>query len=73
MFDRYFLAHPRSVGESYAEHVHSAVGFGLTMILGGIACLVHAFLPFLFERTGSLTVAQLHTRMIVRRGNWVRE
>jgi Family of unknown function (DUF6356) len=62
-----FSDHPATVGESYLEHAHMAAGFGTHMILGGLACLVHAALPFLFERTGSKKVALLHDRMIVGR------
>jgi hypothetical protein len=36
------------------------------MVAGGLACLVHAVLPFLFERTGSNCVAELHQRMVAR-------
>ena len=45
---RLFTDHPASVGESYAEHLVTASGFGLRMVLAGLACMVHALLPFLF-------------------------
>jgi hypothetical protein len=44
-----------------------ALYFGLRMVFAGFACLVHAVLPFLFVRTGSSAIAELHDRMIVRR------
>jgi hypothetical protein len=59
--------HPASVGESYLQHLHHASGFALSMIGGGLACLVHAVLPFLFAKTGSGVVADLSTRMIAGR------
>ena len=62
-----FLDHPASVGETYGEHLVAASGFGLSMILGGLACLVHGLLPFLFLRTGSSTIARLHDRMVINR------
>jgi hypothetical protein len=62
-----FTAHPATVGESYGEHLTAAAGFGVRMILGGLACLVHAVLPFLFVRTGSDTIRALHTRMVTHR------
>jgi hypothetical protein len=37
------------------------------MIAAGIACLVHALLPFLFSRTGSAAIAELNDRMVVSR------
>lgn len=63
---RLFTDHPDSVGESYAQHMSAAGGFGLRMVLAGLACLVHAVLPFAFQRTGSNCVADLHQRMVAR-------
>lgn len=62
-----FTAHPRSVGESYAEHLRSASGFGLTMLGAGLACLLHGVFPFLFERTGSDAIRRLYERMVLNR------
>jgi Family of unknown function (DUF6356) len=67
MIERYFLKHPRSVGESYAEHLGSAGQFGATMILAGMACLVHALIPGLFVKTGSAAIARLYDRMVAKR------
>ena len=64
---RAFTEHPASVGESYTEHMARAACFGVRMIGAGIACLVHALLPFLFERTGSAAIAELNDRMITNR------
>lgn len=66
MFDRIFLAHPRSVGESYAQHFGVASRFGMTLIAGGLACFVHALVPAWCKRTGSSTVKRLHDRMSAR-------
>jgi hypothetical protein len=63
MFERFFLRHPRSVGESYGEHFVSAAKFAAIMVAAGVACLVHAFIPGLFVRTGSKAVEKLHDRM----------
>ncbi len=64
---RLFTDHPASVGESYGEHLRTASGFAGRMVLGGCACLVHALLPFLFVRTGSRCISELHERMLVNR------
>ena len=56
MLDKLILAHPREIGESYAEHAGHATWIGIRMILSGFACLVHALLPGLFVRTASNTV-----------------
>lgn len=60
---RAFTEHPESVGETYTEHLFAALGFALTMARAAICCAVHAFLPFLFTRTGSRAVAELVERM----------
>lgn len=62
-----FTEHPASVGETYTQHLVSATGFSLRMIGAGIACLVHALLPFLFVKTGSNTIARLYDRMVLNR------
>lgn len=62
-----FTEHPASVGETYVQHLVSATGFSLRMIGAGIACLIHALLPFLFVRAGSSTIATLYERMIQNR------
>ncbi|WP_230482421.1 DUF6356 family protein [Sphingomonas sp. Leaf21] len=67
MIDRLLFKHPRSVGESYGEHLLVAGSFGVSMVGAGLACLVHAVVPCLFERTGSKTIEHLHGRMIRNR------
>ena len=62
-----FLEHPETVGETYLQHCGAATGFGIRMIVGGLACLVHGLLPFCFVRTGSATITSLHDRMVVHR------
>ncbi|MBS0477439.1 MAG: hypothetical protein JSR28_20100 [Proteobacteria bacterium] len=64
---RLFTDHPSSVGETYGEHLAMASGFGLRMILGGLACLVHGLLPFLFVKTGSRQITTLHSTMVTNR------
>lgn len=66
MIDRLFLAHPRSVNESYGEHFAVAGRFGVTMLLAGLAALVHAVVPALFVRTGSTAIKRLYGDMTQR-------
>jgi Family of unknown function (DUF6356) len=63
LLDRAFLEHPRSLGESYWQHQQRAMTFGVTMILAGIACAIHALIPVLFEHSASTAVVRLHERM----------
>ncbi len=62
-----FTEHPRSVGESYWQHMGVALSFAGAMLLGAAASLVHAVFPFLCTRTGSGIVLQLHARVVRRR------
>ena len=67
MFTRLFLEHPRAIGESYLEHQRCALGFGFSLLLAGLACVVHALVPGLFVRTGSDAITRLNDLMIARR------
>lgn len=62
-----FNDHPASVGETYTEHMRMALGFAATLAGAALATLVHAFLPFLFVRTGSRRITELHDRMVTNR------
>jgi len=62
-----FSDHPASVGETYGQHMGMAASFGGRLILAGLACLVHGILPFLFVKTGSAAITDLHQRMVTHR------
>lgn len=70
MIDRLLFQHPRSVGESYAEHAVAASTIGVRMIAGGAACLVHAVVPSLCVRTGSTTIKALYAQLKSRQPNY---
>ena len=57
-----FTAHPQSVDESYGEHFLFALRFSGLLFLAAFCALVHAFLPFLFEKTASTIIARLYAR-----------
>jgi Family of unknown function (DUF6356) len=61
-----FTEHPKSVGETYFQHMKFAVIFGLNMLVGGLACLIHAIFPFLFKNTGSNFLLKLVKDFIKR-------
>jgi hypothetical protein len=58
-----FLDHPRSLDETYWQHQHRALRFGISMIVAGVACLIHALVPVLFVRTASMRVQSLYDEM----------
>lgn len=60
---RLFTSHPHSVDESYFEHLLFAGTFATKLFLAALAALVHAVLPFTFEKTASRMINELHHRM----------
>jgi hypothetical protein len=62
-----FTEHPASVGETYTEHARNAASFGVLMLLGALACFLHAVIPAFCTSTGSRIVGRLHNRMIANR------
>lgn len=68
MFRKLFLDHPAEVGETYPEHFSVAASFGMAMIFGGLAALLHAFIPAMCKSTGSHTINRLHARLVKARG-----
>jgi hypothetical protein len=57
-----FTAHPASVDESFGEHFVFAMKFALLLFAAAGAALVHAILPFMFEKTASKIIAKLYAR-----------
>ncbi len=64
--DNFFTKHPHQIGESYFQHLKFAGAFGLNMLVGGFACILHAIFPFVFEKTGSNKLLSM-TRNFVER------
>ena len=58
-----FTKHPKSVDETYFEHMKCAFKFFYTLLGLSIAALVHAILPFLFEHTESSGIKDLNDCM----------
>lgn len=57
-----FTAHPASVDESFGEHFFFATKFSGLLFAAACAALVHAILPFIFEKTASKIVAKLYQK-----------
>lgn len=64
---RLFTEHPASVGETYGEHFVTAATFSIRLLAASFCCAVHAILPFLFVKTGSRMINELHGRMVTHR------
>ena len=63
---RLFLSHPQRVDESYGEHFLFALGFAARLLGAGLAALVHAVIPCLFETTASRMIREMHDRIANR-------
>ncbi|QUD89689.1 DUF6356 family protein [Phenylobacterium montanum] len=63
MFKRLFLDHPRTVNETYFEHQRAAFFYGSTLLVAGLACIVHGLVPALCTTSGSRRVNKLSHHM----------
>ena len=63
-----FRTHPASVGESYFGHMAFALRFAALLLAAGLAALIHAFIPPLFETTASRIVRSLAAHTAARSG-----
>ncbi|HEX4635417.1 MAG TPA: DUF6356 family protein [Rhizomicrobium sp.] len=68
MFRRLFLSHPRQAGETYFQHQRVALSFALPLLGAGLAAIVHALVPGMFERTAGDMIRKLHARLEGRQG-----
>jgi len=57
--DRLLLAHPRSLGLTWASHGAGAVKIGVELVGAGLACFVHAVVPGWFTQTAGRTVTRI--------------
>lgn len=62
-----FTRHPEAVGESYGAHFFVALRYSGRLFAAASAAFVHAFLPFLFEKTASNAIKSMYADM-TRRG-----
>lgn len=58
-----FTEHPGSVDETYFEHMIFAGTFAFWLAAAAGAALVHAILPFMFEKTASRIITRLYERI----------
>ena len=58
-----FTKHPKSVNETYFQHMKCAFTFFYTLLGLSFAALVHAVFPFLFVTTASRGVKKLNDCM----------
>lgn len=64
--DRWFLAHPASVDETYLQHMRFALGFAFWLTVAAAAALAHAIVPAVCETTAGGILRKLTARMEAR-------
>ncbi|MEM9046600.1 MAG: DUF6356 family protein [Pseudomonadota bacterium] len=57
-----FTSHPASVDETYGEHFLFGLRFAAKLGFAAFAALVHAILPFAFEKTASKIIRELYEK-----------
>ena len=62
MFKKLFFDHTKKVNETYIKHGWFALSFAGKLLFAAIAAIIHAFIPALFEKTASRTVAELYAK-----------
>ena len=67
ILDRLFLAHPRTVGESYLEHCAFAFRIASRLLLAGMAAMVHSVVPCLCQTTASRIILAMNADIVARR------
>lgn len=66
-FDRLFVAHPHSIGESYLQHGAFAMRIAGRLFLAAAAACLHALVPCWCETTASRIVLAMHADLVARR------
>mgnify|MGYP000100205312 CR=1 FL=1 len=64
-----FTDHPKSVDETYFQHMKAALFFAYNLFTGAIACIIHAFFPFLFVHTAGKKVHYI-VKYMKATGRW---
>ena len=62
-----FTKHPKSVNETYLEHMMCALKFAFKLECLAFAAIIHAIFPFWFETTASDGIKNLNDCMQKRR------
>jgi len=67
LVDRLFLAHPRSLGMTWAGHSIGAVKIGAELLCAGCAAIIHAVVPGWFTETAGKTVTRIYDHIQARK------
>ena len=54
---------------SYFSHLKRALNIGIIMVFGGVCCIIHSILPFIFHNTATNIVKKIYLKYIVEEDN----
>lgn len=60
-------SHLKEINETYFEHMYFAQKCGWRMVIAGLACVIHSFIPNLFANTASNALRTLNEEIAERR------
>ena len=63
----FLTEHLHEINKSYFVHFKDAFYYGLRLLIGGLAAIIHAIFPFWFETTASDGIKELNDCMQERR------
>lgn len=63
ILNQIFVDHPKSVDETYFQHMAFAGWFASRLFMAAGAATVHAVIPCLFEKTASRLITEMYQRM----------
>lgn len=58
-----FTEHPSEQNESYIQHAFFASKCGIRLLFLGIAAIIHALFPFVFQKTVSSEILELSKKL----------
>lgn len=64
-----FTDHPRSIGETYWQHLRYAIVKGVVLTVAGLCLIIHSIFPFLFVNTASNVVTKIYTTLQQRKNS----
>ena len=67
MFARLFIDHPRTVNESYFQHLSASLTVAGRLGVAASKCVVHALVPGLCKTAGSDAILKLYREVSPRR------
>ena len=66
IWQRVFVDHPKSVDETYFQHMRVAGWFASRLLAPGCAAIIYTVLPCLFEKTAGRMIEQMYAQITSR-------